>query len=698
MADLALKDKPKWLEEEWIAAGRDDMNMLDARMQKMVDMYITRGGELGGHHKLRTNISGSMGSEMFSTTHDAGKSFRDANYSSVEEYTRMMMKMEIQEKLDLVLSKDELRQSHPNTMEVAQLMRDYALNEVESPLAFKGFKSAVDAAWEATWGKNPMRKLPALGAKKYHEAPVVDLVLGKASHFFYIHALMSRPAFWAAQGLQFMWAGRTMVKDGAGPIDAMTAAGKGFFSVIHPQKDFLDGLFWVSQNSHTFAPQFVNDLNKFGITDFMKEGGKGKLLFDLVSGEKQSTMADSFSRLMTFGWMYEHYKAKGLSGENLWKEAANATDENMVQYGRQYKAPVFQKAGVVGDLMSPLQTFSQAALGNIISDVGDILKAPGGKAKLRASLPFIATMGITSLMVGAIGAPLIAEYEALRLLVNHLAKKLGMEELMPSIVDLALQGDNTFSNRVVSHGLIGASTMAVNEEGFDIATSNRWQPIWGGIFTGEKTFMESIPVINFMLDQAGFYGDLWGNALGISEKTNAERRTAAMGVTPGWYKAIVDEAIFKAGDREMVPSNKGDAFMPQTGAERASKFLGTSTINTSTERIRQRRMVEKRMRDQKKISKQFELLADAVQAQDSERIAQIASKLGTEWWIDSDAINQRLEQEIYNRTVPAGIRPFMGRTGSSSTEQQKQYKKQQETYRVDPLDPYQEWIQERQGQ
>jgi len=203
------------------------------------------------------------------------------------------MKSEIEEKLNLLLDKPEFKDSHPNTLEVVTLIRDYALNKVESPLQFKGLKSSIDAVWEQAWKKTPLHKMSVLGAKQYHDASIADLALGKASHFFYIHALMSRPAFWAAQGVQFLWAGRTMVKDNVGPVGAMTAAGKGFWTVVHPDKQFLDALFEVSQTSHTFSPQFINDLNKFGLSDLMKEGGKGKLIFELITGEKFSTMSDT---------------------------------------------------------------------------------------------------------------------------------------------------------------------------------------------------------------------------------------------------------------------------------------------------------------------------------------------------------------------------------------------------------------------
>lgn len=674
---------PKWLRDELEGAEGDIQKVLDNRMQHMADMFIARGGALGAHHQLRANILGYAGSEMFKDIGSAGKAFRDANFASVDEYTRLMMKMEIGQKLDLLLNDEGLRGSHPETMAVVSQMRDYALNDVKTPLEMKGLKRFIDKVYTDSYtDKSKVRKF--LGADKYRDTHLTDVTLGKMAHVFYLHALMSRPAFWAAQGSQFMWIARSLVKDGAGPVDAMAAAGKGFMTLLHPSKEFLDGVFWQSQNTHTFSPQFINDLNKFHVLDFLKEGSKGKLLVDLATGEKQSTAADTFSRLMSYSMMYEHYKALGYKGEELYVAAGRATDENMVQYGRQYKAPIFQKAGMIGDLLSPLQTFSQAALGNLIADVGGILKAKGGKAKLRASMPFMMTMTITSLMAGVIGAPLVMEYEALRLALNYIAEKIGLEARLPSVIDTVLSGDNEFSNRVLSHGLISASTMAIDEEGFDIGASNRWQPIISGVITGEKTFLEAMPTINFALQEAGYAIDLTSHVLGLKTMSEAERRTAAMGVTPGMYKGLTN-LLYDDGSGA-VPTQKGDAFVENTGAEKASKFLGTSTINASTARLRERRTKEEAMRKADKVNKKYELMADALQRGDTDRVREIAVDLGTNYEQSGQQMQSRMKAEMFRRKTPSGMRQFVGKGGSMSTKQKLDYQRWQDTYEDSPFE------------
>lgn len=681
---------PRWVVEEAAKYGGNYQAMLDARMQRMVDMYTTRGGQLGGHAKFRTNVSGSMGSEMFSTVHDAGKAFRDANYKSVDEFTGLMQKMEIEEKLNLLINNEELLKSHPNSLEFVRLTRDYALNKVDSPLAFKGAKATIDAIWESAWKKTPLHKMEAFGAKRYTDARVVDIALRKMGSLFYIHVLMSRPVFWANQSVQGLWATRTMLKDGAGPVSATVSAGKGMWQVLRPDREFLEALYYTSQTSHTFDPQFIKDINSHALGDFMQEGSKGRLLFELITGEKQSTMADTFSRLMSYSMMYEHYKELGLRGEELANAAAKATDENMVQYGRQYKAPMYQKMGMLGEMISPLHTFSDAALGNMIADIGDILRAPGGKAKLRASLPFMATVAITGLMAGAIGVPLIAEYEALRLLINKLSKMLGGEDLLPSTIDWVLSGDNTFSNRVVSHGFMSASTMPITDnQGLDIGAGNRWQPIFDGVTQGQNTFMQYLPVINWYVDRSGDVETILGHATGVRPGSEAERRTAAMNIVPGWYKGVVDDLLFNAADREMVPDVRGHAVLPQTGTERAAKYLGGSTIAASAERLKQRRLKEQEMRDQPKITNLVARIADAVENQDQETIYELVVKLAKDYRIPENIIESRVEKELIKRKVPKGMLQFTSPSGTMSPMQQRKYMQYEEMYGAPDLEQYQ---------
>jgi len=307
-----------------------------------------------------------------------------------------------------------------------------------------------------------------------------------------------------------------------------------------------------------------------------------------------------------------------------------------------------------------------------------------GKGKLKAALPFMMTMAITSLMAGVIGAPLVMEYEALRLALNYFAEKMGLESRLPSVIDLVLSGDNDFSNRVLSHGLISSSTMAIDEEGFDIGASNRWQPIISGIITGEKTFLEAMPTINFVLQEAGYMADLGMHITGVKTLSEAERRTAALAITPGMYKGITN-TLYDDGSG-MVPTQKGDALVPNTPSEKASKFLGTSTITASTERLRERRTKEEAMRKQAKVDKKYELMADALGKGDSERVRELAVDLAKNYEQSPRQMQSRMESEMFKRKMPSGMRQFVGKSGSMSQKQKLDFRRWQDTYQDNPFE------------
>lgn len=401
---------------------------------------------------------------------------------------------------------------------------------------------------------------------------------------------------------------------------------------------------------------------------------------DLITGEKQSTAADTFSRMTTASLMFELYKQKGLTGEALYQAAIKATDQNMVQYGMQYKAPIFRKMGLVGDFISPLQTFSTAALGNFIADAKGIFHAPGGKAKLRAMAPMIATTLVTGLMAGAIGVPFVLEYEALRLGFNWLMEKIGLDLSLPSVIDWALQGDNTFANRTLSHGLISSSTYAVSDEGFDFASSSRWQAIYGGALMGEKTFMDLLPVIKFNWDLVGDVGTILSNQAGL-EKTEAEIRDAKLGITPGGYKGFTD--MFLGYDKKpVVLDMKGNAIAPNTKSETIAKFLGTSTISTQRTKMIMRRLDEAMKRDSAKIAHTKELLADAVFRNDQNGMNRQITKLANKYNVTPQEMFTFLQSEAGRRMVPAIDRM---QKPTSSPSAMRRFQKFQDTYAEEPV-------------
>ena len=640
-------------------------------LKELNEKFNQERGKIGGHHRLRLNVPGSKGTELWATRQESGNSWRDAIFDAVDEYTAAMFKDEVKTRIDSLYENPDLKKTHPNTVDVIARMRDYAINDLK--------KSNMLEAWDDAkfWIDDVVNRAKFANAKnkRYVKQHTVDSTIGKMSRLFYIYALIGRPSFWAAQGSQFLWTGRSLVKEGSGPLRAMAEMGEGFKVAAEQPLEFKKALMWAIKNTHVFHPQFINDLNTFHWFGF-KDDSAMKLIADLVVGEKQSSAADTFSRYMSFAMLYAHFSKKGLKGEELYKKVVEVTDENMVQYGRLYKAPIFQKLGPIGDLMSPLQTFSQAALGNFIADFRYWKKNP---TDFNAAMPMVATMAISTLMAGAIGAPMIAEYEILARTINWLAKRLDSAFRMPLVSELVLSGDNDFSKRVLSHGLLSASTLAVSDEGFDIGSSLRWQPIFGGILQGEKSFMELLPALNWAVQMTKAGTTIARHAIGDSSITNAEVMTSAETLMPGWSKAIIPEKYSdKYGNPDIVLDTFGRAKRERTTAERAAKFMGTKTITGSTEERRLRILKEKRKSDMEEKTMLIRNIVDG-----DPKSEEYINRLAKDYHMNVKEIKNAVKAEMYKRNVPEGIRQFVGQGGNPNKGNILKY---EETFDREPLE------------
>lgn len=706
--EVGKTDLPNTMEEffkavqdqhDIVAQQGGDLAEMNDAIRRMKDQFIARGGQLGGHHQFRTNVTGALGSEMFATKEEAGKAFRQAHFDAVHEYTRQMMKMEVGEKIDLVTNHPDIAGKFPNTLDIVEQMKHHALNTSESFMEMKGLKRWLDTFYSDAIHPTASKLLP--GLVKHPEAHIFDLAQGKVTSNFYHQTLMMRPAFILSQALQGMWTMRTLVSGGNGPIKALTNIARGKAQLVNPTEDFLQGLHYHTQEHQTFAPTFIHDLNQHGILELLKPGTKAKTILSIVSGEKPAAMADTFSRLTSYAVLYEHYRSLGYTGKELWDKAGEKTDDNMVQYGTQWKAPIFKKLGVLGDLMSPLQAFSTAALGNLAADFRYMLKDPDGVGHIKAAMPLMATTMITALMSGAIGVPLGAEYEGVaaaeRALVdrlagwtatahmmNYISSELGMSLKMPSLIEVVLSGDNTFAHRVLSHGLISASTMPITDgEGLDIGSSLRFNPLFNGIMQGNKSWADLFPQFKFTFQELGYAKDILGNATGWTPADDATLRTASLGLSPGYLKGVT--AMAKGYDlNPMELNSKGHALIPESPTTKLARFMGTTTIPMSVKRLRQQQSYQKEMQDTADIKNIQQRLTDAVQKGDKTTIRILATKLATKYGISSSAISNQVGNELDRRTRPEAERKYVGRSGNSSPAQQLQFKNDMELYNDNP--------------
>lgn len=611
-------------------------------IEKLMEKLSSTGGTLGKHHVERFNIPGYKGSELFKNREELGKSFGEAIENSVNEYSNSLRNMIINHGMSEFNSiKDTYQKNIPNTLEAVQLLEDVAKNNIN--VLTEGLDNAIVRNVDklaATMGRT-------MGKKDYFpENSAFQRGNGVLSNLFYTWSLTLRPGFWLANLLTSPMSLRLMFRED-NLFRAMASAGYGTMRLMRPDAEFKHAVSWVANNTNTFHPQFINDLNKLPLVGATHSEWVKKTT-EFFTGQSIASASDSFSRYWTFSMMFEHYRKQGLTGQKLWLKAAEATDNAMVQYGRAEKAPIFQKMGIVGEMVSPLQTFSQAQIGNLISDIVSLAKHKDARSLAAASSTFMITM----LMAGAIGMPLVAEYEVLRLALE----KLGLlEKGQYSVMHWALSGDN----RIASHGIFA-------ETGYDLASSMRFNPILRGITEGQTGVIDMMPAVSWVA-QMTKAGETVIRARVAKDVPEAELRTAKLQLTPGWYKGVVDDLMFNAANRKFVPSyGKAAASVPQTKEERIASYLGTRTISTATEKARKKLVKTAQDQRTESIHRKVQLLMDAYNRNDSKASSELITKLVKDDYVDPRQLPAMIKEQIMLQNIPEYEREMYGTTGPKS--------------------------------
>lgn len=605
-------------------------------VEALLDKIYTKGGKLGKHHEQRMNILGYKGTEIFGDVNERGLSFKDAIDSSVKEYAGSLRKMMISRNTDQILKTPEgLDQTHPNTMEVANLMRDMATSQVDSRLSSfdKMVNNTFDTIFQKVFGRES-------------RLPVYERISGLMTHLFYMTTLTMKPAFWIGQALTSPTSIRHILRE-ANTASALISAGKGTMNLFRPSEEFAKCVHWLSQNTETFHPQFANELTSFKMPELLKEGSLANKVVNTITGEIPSQAADSFSRYWTAAMMFEHYKSKGLTGKQLYNAVANATDTTMVQYGQRYRAPYLKKLGIVGEAMAPLHTFSQAQWGNLVADL-KLAVEKGHNVK-----PLVATFLTTIMLGGVIGAPLVAEYEIIR-------KALGLEDELPSVIEWASSNNSRF----LTHGVLSYS-------GFDLGSTMRWNPIVSGMVEGNSTIADLFPAAKFAGKTVGNLAT-FAKAKAGGDVSEAEYRAAVLGIVPkGPLTGLVEDVKFGATERAMVPTGgRGYGLVPQTDAERAAAYMGTRTMESALESKQYGLLTEADRRRSKDVQKQIDIATDALKNGDTKAYANALEELGN-LGVKPDSVKSQIESAIANRSRGLLERFALGATGKGTSYEQQ---------------------------
>jgi len=634
-----LKD---FLETKYPSAS----GVLKKDIEGLVTSLITKGGKLGKHHVQRSNLEGYKGSEIFLDAKDRGNSFKEAIQSSVGDFTGSLRKMQINHSVEPMLRNGKDQMS-PDTYAAVQQMTDSALNRVEN-------KAQVLDDWVRNFVDARAKDVYDILGKEFKPGdPVFDKVKNAVLETFYLTKLMAKPVFAVGQVLGTpVQAIRHMAYDGG--LRAYLSFGKGMLSLATNNKDLKDSMFRVSQTTNIFEPQFIEALHLNKNDSSFIEGIKKYLFLNKVNEG-----ADSFSRVLTYAGMYEHYKSLGKSKTEAEKLAMHGTDTTMVQYGRSEQAPVFQHTGIAGEMVRPLQTFGQAQLANLI---GDIRHFQTLKPSTWAPL---LTYGLTATLIGgALSPQFITEYEILR---KWLANAYP-DYALPSILDLVAR-DGSMMDRILPDSdaarkatLYGLPSLS----GLDLASSVRsnetFATLVSSVILAEESYAKMFPLISFGADVATGSATILSQAMGKqhtdAELTKAINKASPVGPIAYGTKELfgVNETNIMGENTDMLPlGNTGTASKTREPIDIAAGLMGTRSVDDrfETQKALQRTEIDKNRQAQ------IKRLADlAIETGDQKYIEKIVS-----YGIEGNALKAMIGSELWSRLADSETRYLINSKG-----------------------------------
>lgn len=612
-----------------------------AEIKKLVDTMLGNPDPFKPHQRHRSGIKGYEGSQLFKKESDLAQSWRETLHSVADEHGQRVKRGMINKDLvPLIDSPTGLERTHENTMSAVSMIRDNEMNKLSS------FTEGFDNAVRESADNLALKIARSFGNDTWFpKVNTFDKTHATATRLFYIQALTTRPVFWFQQAIASPLAVREMLREDS-LMKAMAASGKGSLNVVYGgNADFVKAVTWVKQNTNSFHPNFLNELNQLGKKDGQTLASH---VFETLSGEKMSTAADSFSRYWTFSMFYESLKAKGLRGKELYKAAADKTNDTMIMYSKNEKPPVIGRMGITGQAISPLMTFATGALGNFVADIR--LAKRTGNIK-----PALFTILLTGALGGTQGIPFVGEWELLRKTLQWFDDDIEI----PSIVD------SSYKHLPDWMSLGVPSAMA----GMDVGSGLRWNPIISGAITGESDFLSLLPTFKFAADTTSNAGTSVKYAAGGNVR-ESDYRNAQMRSTPGGYKGLMDDLQFDAASRPMVPDAKGKGLVEQTDKERAATYLGTRTIERVKAENINRQLQQKELKRSAYIDKRIDILVDALMKNDDKKIASsIDDLIGKE--VSSKQISSMAENEIKARNIPILERFVSGTSGQISSDDQK---------------------------
>lgn len=655
---------------------------------------VSKNVDIGKHREHFGGITGYTGTKLFKSRLGNAEDF----FKSMEEFAQVSAAQH--KKVELVREQNKfwdnpdgrwIRDNYPNQSQTADFMFDVAMNKNQKfgwTEHVDSIRNHFDDAYVSM--RNKVREVTGKEPDLlyYPDVPILDRATGMGAQLFYISALTTRPGFWIGQALTSPFAVRQFLKEGS-IADVMVAQGKGWGTVMTggdvEWKSFIKDM---ANKSDSLHPQFINDIN--ALPGISKIGNQRlEKIVEVITGQKPGAMADTFSRYTVAAMAYHHYKQMGMKGDQLASNVRRAVDDTMVMYDREHSPTVFNKMGLVGQNIAPLQKYGIAQLENLIGDLRFIAQRPEGMSRLRAMAPAISTLATTMIMAGSIGLPLLMEYELLRAGFVAVSKFFGWEDvedyvpesvlesmmtnenLLTQLVSAGYEGvgfDESTAKDLATHGALSTAT------GFDIGSSLRFNAYvpGAGENNGSVSALSAFPVIKFMAD-IGSIAMTKIRKHTAGDVTESEDRAATLKVQPVvGMRAALDHTMFGAGERDFVPGGtRGYAQVEQTSKEQFGQLLGSKPLETSktlaATQLEMKR--DKKMAEMKQ--KAIDLIVDGITT-DNDSKRELGLSMATRAKMTPDQIQEQVKAAQYERRKPRWEDRFQNRKGQIKSTQQKQ--------------------------
>jgi len=271
-----------------------------------------------------------------------------------------------------------------------------------------------------------------------------------------------------------------------------------------PPKEIREAMKWAEQHD-VIKPHFIEEMRAFH-KDIINNR-----VMDWVTGAHLIRYSEQVARTQFYLSMFHYLKDSGLSGKQLLETAGNITNIKMVDYRPASKPLVFQKAGALGDLLSPLATFKM----NYASQMSALfVEAARNGLKPQYLYPAGMMLAATYLTSGLIGMPLREDYDR----VMGVLEKAGIIDPFSKwkIEDRVYSAKNNKGvwDRAMNFGAVSAVTGAdvslsfsapsmTNPDNLFVIPGKIGETVMGGVQSIKERDVN--PLLNQVLPQGGPY-------------------------------------------------------------------------------------------------------------------------------------------------------------------------------------------------